>query len=356
MKTLRRRGSAGRRAMRTGGTPICAHLSGCASRPLKRSRRRRQRPRCRRQCKATLRYTFIDGVFAPAALERDAPCGSGTAVPRRTGKCQSIDARFALLNDAFATDAAVLEHVPRQEPRQAASKCCSWPRSEAAARASYPRLCSGRSRRTAQSHRAACQHRQRKRTSSTPPCRVELARGGAADPLSGAADRRAQYLDRHPERSVGREASYQPAPRASRRALRALDAARAPGRRARERAAARPRRRRPAAGPRCLRAHRARRPACAERADLPRHRRRSRACRLQRQGHGARRRPRQRLAPVAARTARRSRRPRSTCARSWRSIPTMCAAAHGATAGKLDDNMLFYLLSRGIERDTAQRC
>jgi len=28
---------------------------------------------------------------------------------------------------------------------------------------------------------------------------------------------------------------------------------------------------------------------------------------------------------------------------------------HGATAGKLDDNMLFYLLSRGIERDTAQQ-
>jgi Fe-S cluster assembly protein SufD len=29
--------------------------------------------------------------------------------------------------------------------------------------------------------------------------------------------------------------------------------------------------------------------------------------------------------------------------------------SHGATAGKLDDNMLFYLLSRGIERDTAQQ-
>lgn len=29
--------------------------------------------------------------------------------------------------------------------------------------------------------------------------------------------------------------------------------------------------------------------------------------------------------------------------------------SHGATAGKLDDNMLFYLLSRGLERDTAQR-
>jgi Fe-S cluster assembly protein SufD len=28
---------------------------------------------------------------------------------------------------------------------------------------------------------------------------------------------------------------------------------------------------------------------------------------------------------------------------------------HGATAGKLDDNMLFYLLSRGIERDVAQQ-
>jgi Fe-S cluster assembly protein SufD len=29
--------------------------------------------------------------------------------------------------------------------------------------------------------------------------------------------------------------------------------------------------------------------------------------------------------------------------------------SHGATAGKLDDAMLFYLLSRGLERDTAQR-
>ena len=29
--------------------------------------------------------------------------------------------------------------------------------------------------------------------------------------------------------------------------------------------------------------------------------------------------------------------------------------AHGATAGKLDDNMLFYLLSRGIDQETAQR-
>ncbi len=29
--------------------------------------------------------------------------------------------------------------------------------------------------------------------------------------------------------------------------------------------------------------------------------------------------------------------------------------SHGATAGKLDDNMLFYMLSRGLDRDTAQR-
>jgi Fe-S cluster assembly protein SufD len=28
---------------------------------------------------------------------------------------------------------------------------------------------------------------------------------------------------------------------------------------------------------------------------------------------------------------------------------------HGATAGKLDDNMLFYMLSRGLDRETAQR-
>jgi Fe-S cluster assembly protein SufD len=29
--------------------------------------------------------------------------------------------------------------------------------------------------------------------------------------------------------------------------------------------------------------------------------------------------------------------------------------SHGATAGKLDDNMLFYMLSRGLDRETAQR-
>ena len=29
-------------------------------------------------------------------------------------------------------------------------------------------------------------------------------------------------------------------------------------------------------------------------------------------------------------------------------------AQHGATTGKLDDQMLFYLLSRGIDRRTAQ--
>ena len=28
---------------------------------------------------------------------------------------------------------------------------------------------------------------------------------------------------------------------------------------------------------------------------------------------------------------------------------------HGATAGKLDDDMLFYLLTRGLDRDSAQR-
>jgi Fe-S cluster assembly protein SufD len=29
-------------------------------------------------------------------------------------------------------------------------------------------------------------------------------------------------------------------------------------------------------------------------------------------------------------------------------------ASHGATVGKLDEQMLFYLLSRGLDRDTAQ--
>ncbi len=31
------------------------------------------------------------------------------------------------------------------------------------------------------------------------------------------------------------------------------------------------------------------------------------------------------------------------------------SASHGATAGKLDDHMLFYLLSRGLEREAALR-
>jgi Fe-S cluster assembly protein SufD len=30
-------------------------------------------------------------------------------------------------------------------------------------------------------------------------------------------------------------------------------------------------------------------------------------------------------------------------------------ASHGATAGKLDENVLFYMLTRGVDRDTAQR-
>ena len=31
-----------------------------------------------------------------------------------------------------------------------------------------------------------------------------------------------------------------------------------------------------------------------------------------------------------------------------------CSAQHGATTGQLDENLLFYLLARGIDRSTAR--
>ena len=68
----------------------------------------------------------------------------------------------------------------------------------------------------------------------------------------------------------------------------------------------------------------------------------------------ARRRAPARLAAVAARACWPAPRPRSTCARSWRSTPTRCAAATAPPPASSTTHMLFYLLSRGLEpRDRA---
>jgi len=89
-----------------------------------------------------LRQTFVDGVFAPelsAAVQHAAE--EGAAARERAG-----DARFALLNDAFASDAALL-HIPAGAPGPSCIEVLFVARSEAARAASYPRLevrvCSG---------------------------------------------------------------------------------------------------------------------------------------------------------------------------------------------------------------------
>ena len=86
---------------------------------------------------------------------------------------------------------------------------------------------------------------------------------------------------------------------------------------------------------------------------VSRHRHRSRQARLQRQDGRARIRARRRLRAVAEDAAHRQRR-RSVGPPAARDLHRRVRAKHGATTGKLDEQMLFYLLSRGIDRRTAQ--
>lgn len=92
------------------------------------------------------RYTFVDGVFAPE-LSRDAQVPGVSVRSLRTGRdasapvaaTESVDARFALLNEAFATDGAVID-VAENVDCPACVEIVFLATEPAEKAASYPRL------------------------------------------------------------------------------------------------------------------------------------------------------------------------------------------------------------------------
>jgi Fe-S cluster assembly protein SufD len=83
-----------------------------------------------------VRYTFVDGVFAAELSSERALPAAGTAADARL---PTSDARFALLNEAFANGAAVLR-VAAGAVRPSCIEVLFVARSAAAKAASYPRL------------------------------------------------------------------------------------------------------------------------------------------------------------------------------------------------------------------------
>jgi len=99
---------------------------------------------------AFARYTFVDGMFAPALSSKDSPAGitmhAGRSqqhierLPRRAAAhAPNPDERLALLNEAFATDAAQIR-VDATAARRPCLELLFVASSDAAAGASYPRL------------------------------------------------------------------------------------------------------------------------------------------------------------------------------------------------------------------------
>jgi Fe-S cluster assembly protein SufD len=84
-----------------------------------------------------VRYTFVDGAFVQglSSAVRDTHAQAAAAHERRVAP----DGRFALLNDAFANDAALIS-VPQGEPRATCIEVLFVARTDAAEAASYPRL------------------------------------------------------------------------------------------------------------------------------------------------------------------------------------------------------------------------
>ena len=83
-----------------------------------------------------VRYTFVDGAFAPALSSARKITLPDTAAPERL---PAGDARFALLNDAFANDAAVIR-VGAADAQPSCIEVLFIARAAAANAASYPRL------------------------------------------------------------------------------------------------------------------------------------------------------------------------------------------------------------------------
>jgi Fe-S cluster assembly protein SufD len=92
---------------------------------------------------AFTRYVFVDGVFAPQ-LSAAVTAGPFTRLadgPRQlTGAEVSADERFALLNQAFAADGAVLSVAARGQSEPTRIELLFVAAAETSAGASYPRL------------------------------------------------------------------------------------------------------------------------------------------------------------------------------------------------------------------------
>jgi Fe-S cluster assembly protein SufD len=84
-----------------------------------------------------VRYTFVDGTFAPELSSARQSTAPGAAAPARL---PAGDARFALLNDAFANDAAVIRVGGTGAARPSCIEVLCIARTAATNAASYPRL------------------------------------------------------------------------------------------------------------------------------------------------------------------------------------------------------------------------
>ena len=304
------------------------------------------------------RYVFVDGCFAPqlsSARARRSPIWPPRRRRHATARARSVarEQRFALLNDAFASDGALLHIAPGQTQRL---ELIFVARAAASAGASYPRL-------EVRLEPGAQLELIERHVSATPEgsfVNSALRRAAGARravdalPAAGSSRRESTLFDTL-SASLAARASVRAAHGEHRRTRGTLDAIRATRRRARRACHGERGPGAPAAGAGYVRAGGASRAAGAHPATVPRHRRRPRPRRLQRQDRG--------------------RPPGAVGTDSQQSLRGLLAGAeaeidlrpqleiytdevrcsHGATTGKLDENMLFYLLARGLERDTAQR-
>jgi Fe-S cluster assembly protein SufD len=91
------------------------------------------------------RYVFVDGAFAPGLSATRSPngvtvtAGAARESAAKSGTAVGGDDRFALLNEAFATDAALV-HVPRGAECTACVEILFVATEQASNAASYPRL------------------------------------------------------------------------------------------------------------------------------------------------------------------------------------------------------------------------
>ena len=237
------------------------------------------------------------------------------------------DERFALLNEAFATDGVASASRPaRHEPLRL--ELLFVASADALAGASYPRVRVAPRRRT-RSLMLIERHVSAAAQASfvTSAVSVELGRGASLQHYRLQELNARSTLFDTLSAELAQDASYRlHGINTGAQSARSTIAVRLGGRARRPHARGRSAWR-PPAGAGHLRPGRARRAAYAHRADLPRHRRRPRARRLQRQDRGGRAAPRAAIRSNRCAACSPGPRPKSTCGRSSRSTPTTCAAA-----------------------------